>query len=81
MKRLRAMFYDNNGKLSYQTFARKIDITDLQTIIYLYCQPKYEDSEKYTTRLILSVKSTNIVDGVVTVYYVNDSYCVITRQK
>jgi hypothetical protein len=79
MKKYSISFWDDCGKLIYKSFARKIDITDLQTIVYLYCEPEVENSEKYTSRLIMTLKSMIIVDGVITVYYVNNSYCEITR--
>ena len=81
MKTYNFVFYNDVGKKVYQAIARKIDITDLQTIVYLLAPAGCTNSEKYTSRLIQTIDSVNLCDGVATVYYVNGSYCVISKSK
>lgn len=78
MSQIKVCCYDNDGVYKFTRYAKKIDICDSHTIIYLPCEnPKY--SEKDTIRLLYSIKSLNIVRGTVTVYFNNGGYLILTN--
>jgi hypothetical protein len=76
MSSLKISLY-NDGERFISVGAKHLDATDLQTLIYLHCEPGQE--QKNTIRLVQSISSINIVRGTVTIYYNNGSYAIITN--
>jgi len=65
--------YQENKHL-FNVRACHIDIDDLQTTIYTSKQ-----FGNNTIRFIHTLKSVNICQGIITAYYCNDDYLIITK--
>lgn len=78
MKNFNIIAYNQDCKIIFNVQSIHIDITDVQTIIYL---PFYDSMfcENNTVRILSSIKSINIVSGTITVHYINDNYIIITK--
>lgn len=66
------------GRRIFQVVAARVDICKSNTIIYLECYVP-EQSNKYTIYLQQSLKSINIANGVIMVYFNNDGYLILTK--
>jgi hypothetical protein len=66
-------FYSAEGEKKMEELFRVIDITTNQTILQNWNSGK-------TERLNIELKSFNIVNGVITVYYLDNSYIIITKR-
>ena len=67
--------YSMDGELMHSLAACRIDIVNSHSIFYVLL------SETKTYRVFTSVLSVNIERGIITVYYSDGSYIVITDRK
>jgi hypothetical protein len=72
MKTLKLISYDQEGNIILNTVAKAIDICDSHTVVFAI---------GFTHVIPFSISSINIVDGTVTVYFLNGSYMIITKLK
>ena len=69
---IRLSNYDDNGKRILYLLAKKIDVCDSHTVVF---------GIGYTHVIPLELSSVNIVDGLVTVFFINGSYMTLERTK
>jgi hypothetical protein len=71
-KRTKAVMYDNDSKMVFYFLCSRVDITDNESIFYLYDNIEVAHLPWY-------MKSFNIERGIITAYYANGSYVILTN--
>ncbi len=72
-KKTKVIIFSAEGKVLFNTACVRVDITDNESIFYIF-------GERSAMHLPWSIYSTNVERGIITVYYINNSYAVLTNQ-
>lgn len=75
MKRLRIDIYNSDAKKLESIVAQKIDVSTIQTLIYLNRSYKHSD----TIQWIDKIDHLCIIQGVVTIFYENNYFIKVSR--
>jgi len=74
MKNYTIRHYNGEGERIVSLLAMRIDIVSSHSLFY------YANSDYLVYRVFSSVSSVNIERGIITVYYVDHSYIIITEK-